>query len=153
MVSRVDFERAIDGAATADCRELEDRFSKAAEIAKRDGNEQEAIVYAALSALCGFHFKPNDIHDPYGPMLQFEGKRSAIPEDFRATKDAVATMAETATDTTLKARLSDVAWLLNRRRVDLGLAAISAYCETVSSVATGAKRDSVREAGVISEAI
>ncbi len=140
MVSRVDFERAIDGAATADCRELEDRFSKAAEIAKRDGNEQEAIVYAALSALCGFHFKPNDIHDPYGPMLQFEGKRSAIPEDFRATKDAVATMAETATDTTLKARLSDVAWLLNRRRVDLGLAAISAYCETVSSVATGAKR-------------
>ncbi|MGO7170135.1 hypothetical protein AB9F47_24130 [Rhizobium leguminosarum] len=140
MLDGVDVQRAIDGAAGADCREYQDLFSKAAEVAGEDGNESNAVVYAALSALCGFHFRPNDVNDPYGPMVQMEGRRSAIPEDFRATADVVAMMAETATDTTLKARLCDVAWLLNRRRVDLGLAAISAYCQTVRHVATGAKK-------------
>ncbi len=76
----------------------------------------------------------------HGPMVQMDGRRSVIPEDFRATADVVATMAETVNDTTLKARLSDVAWLLNRRRVDLGLAAISAYCQTIRNVAAGAKK-------------
>ncbi|WP_429931405.1 DUF7380 domain-containing protein [Agrobacterium vitis] len=140
MLGGVEFERAIDGAATADCREYQALFSKAAEVAIRDGNENGAVVYSALSALCGFHFRPNDINDPFGPMVQMEGRRSAIPEDFRATADVVAMMAETANDPTLKARLCDVAWLLNRRRLDLGLAAISAYCQTVREVAAGAKK-------------
>ncbi|HCL63815.1 MAG TPA: hypothetical protein DIC56_03015 [Rhizobium sp.] len=137
MLDGFDFEHVIKTAAVADCHEYQSLFSKAAEVAERDGTENYAVVYAALSALCGFHFRPNDVNDPYGPMVQMDGKRSAIPEDFRGNADVVALMAETATHSTLKARLSDVAWLLNRRRVDLGLAAISAYCQTVRDVAAG----------------
>lgn len=140
MLDGIDFERIIKTAGAADCHEYHDLFLKAAESADGNGNENCAVVYAALSALCGFHFRPNDVSDPYGPMVQMDGRRSAIPEDFRGTADVVALMAETATDTTLKARLSDVAWLLNRRRVDLGLAATSAYCETIRDVGTGARK-------------
>lgn len=140
MLDSVDFEHVINGATDADCHEYQNLFSRAAEAAVGNGNENSAVLYAALSALCGFHFRPADVNDPYGPMVQMDGRRSAIPEDFRATADVVAMMAETASDTTLKARLSDVAWLLNRRRVDLGLAAISAYCQIVRDVATGAKK-------------
>lgn len=140
MLKGVDFQSVIEGVAAADCREYQGLFSKAAEVSGEDGKENYAVVYAALSALCGFHFRPNDVNDPYGPMVQMEGKRSAIPEDFRAAADVVAVMAETSTDKTLKARLCDVAWLLNRRRVDLGLAAISAYCEIVRDISTGAKK-------------
>lgn len=140
MLEGVNFERAIEGATAADCREYQDLFSRAADVAGETGNENHAVIYAALSALCGFHFRPNDVNDPYGPMVQMEGRRSATPADFRAKADVVAMMAETATDTTLKARLCDVAWLLNRRRVDLGLAAISAYCQIVRDVATGTKK-------------
>ncbi len=61
----VDFEQIINGAAAADCREYQDLFSKAAEVAEGDGNENYAVVYAALSALCSFHFKPNDVNDPW----------------------------------------------------------------------------------------
>ncbi|MBW8301289.1 MAG: hypothetical protein K0M60_16960 [Hydrogenophaga sp.] len=146
MFDGLEFEQVIKTAATADCHEYRGLFSKAAEVAERDSNENYAVVYAVLSALCGFHFRPNDVSDPYGPMVQTDDKRSAIPEDFRANADVVALMAETATDPTLKARLSDVAWLLNRRRVDLGLAAISAYCQTVRDVAAGVRKFPFEEA-------
>lgn len=137
MLEGLDFESIIRGGPAADCREYEHRYSKAAQEASTGGDQNSAAVYAALSALCGFHFRPNDINDPYGPMVQMNGKRSAIPEDFRASAEVVAKLAERTEDVTLKARLSDVAWLLNRRRVDLGLTSISAYCQTVREVGAG----------------
>jgi len=140
MLNDFDFEQVIRGVAAADCRAFQDSFGKAAEEAVRTGDKDHAAVFAGLSALCGFHFKPNDVNDPFGAMVQMDGKRSAIPVDFRATADVVALMAERATDAALKARLSDVAWLINRRRVDLGLAAIRAYCQTVRDVAVEARQ-------------
>jgi hypothetical protein len=139
MLEGLDFEQIIRESPAADCREYQDMYSKATKIAAESGDQNSAAVYAALSALCGFHFRPNDVNDPYGPMVQMDGKRSAIPEDFRASADVVAMMAERATDVVIKARLSDVAWLLNRKRVDLGLAAISAYCQTIRDVAAGVR--------------
>ncbi|MCD2180274.1 DUF4209 domain-containing protein [Rhizobium sp. C1] len=140
MISELDFENVIAGAATADCREYRDLYWDASKTAEDDGRKEDAIVYAALSALCGFSFRPNDVNDPYGPLVQMDGRRSAIPEDFRREADVVAALAEAVTDSTLKARLCDVAWLINRRRADLGVAAISAYCQTVREIGTEAKK-------------
>ncbi|MGR9190530.1 DUF7380 domain-containing protein [Rhizobium leguminosarum] len=139
-VEKVNFDEVIKGIPSADCREYQGSFVTATERAKSEGNESAASVYAALSALCGLHFRPGDVNDPFGPMIQIEGRRSAIPSDFRSSASAVAMMAERTSDVALKARLSDVAWLLDRRRVDLGLAAISAYCQTVRDVAAGARK-------------
>ncbi|TBF14715.1 DUF7380 domain-containing protein [Rhizobium ruizarguesonis] len=140
MVEGFDFEQILNGTESADCREYQDLFSNAQGVAAENGNENAVTLYSALGALCGFHFRPDDVNDPYGPMVQMDGKRSPIPADFRPVADVVASMAETATNGTLKARLCDVAWLLNRRRVDLGLAAISAYCQIVRDVAAGTKK-------------
>ncbi|WP_432444771.1 DUF7380 domain-containing protein [Rhizobium leguminosarum] len=140
MVEGFDFEQILNRTASADCREYQDLFSNAQSIAAGNGNDNAVTLYSALGALCGFHFRPDDVNDPYGPMIQMDGKRSPIPADFRPVADAVASMAETAADATLKARLCDVAWLLNRRRVDLGLAAISAYCQIVRDVTAGTKK-------------
>ncbi|WP_246651210.1 DUF7380 domain-containing protein [Rhizobium laguerreae] len=139
-IEKIDFDQVIKGIPSADCREYQNRFAEATERAKTEGDDSAASVYAALAALCGFHFRPTDVNDPFGPMIQMEGRRSAIPSDFRSSASAVALMAERTSDVALKARLSDVAWLLNRRRVDLGLAAISAYCQTVRDVAAGARK-------------
>ncbi len=140
MVDSIAFEQVLESAEIADCHDYQSRFLRAAEDASSQGAEDARIVYEALAAVCGFHYRPNDVNDPYGPMVQMDGRRSAIPEDFRPTRDAVARMAEIATDTTLKARLSDVAWLLNRRRVDLGLAAIFSYCQTIREVAAETRK-------------
>lgn len=140
MLEGFDFESIVRGSPAADCREYQDKYSKAAEQAGADSDEKSAAVYAALSALCGFHFKPGDVNDPYGPMVQMDGRRSAIPGDFRSSALVVAIMAERTEDVALKARLSDVAWLLDRRRVDLGLSAIVAYLQTVSEVGAGSRK-------------
>lgn len=139
-VEKLDFDWVIKGIPSADCQEFQEPFARATERAISEGDESAASVYAALSALCGFYFRPGDVNDPFGPMIQLEGRRSAIPDDFRACASVVAFMAERTAVVSLKARLSDVAWLLDRRRVDLGLAAISAYCQTVRDVAAGARK-------------
>lgn len=136
----VDFEQVIKNVTSADCHEYQSLFLKATEHATTHGDESAASVYAALAALCSLHFRPNDVNDPFGPMIQVKGRRSAIPDDFRSSATVVALMAERTSDVTLKARLCDVAWLLNRRRVDLGVAAISAYCQIVRDVAAGTRK-------------
>jgi len=139
-VAKVNFDQVIEDVPSADCQEFQAPFVTATKRAASEGDEGAAAVYAALAALCSFHFRPGDMNDPFGPMIQLEGRRSAIPDDFRACASVVAFMAERTSVVALKARLSDVAWLLDRRRVDLGLAAISAYCQTVRDVAAGASK-------------
>ncbi|WP_166926672.1 DUF7380 domain-containing protein, partial [Flavobacterium poyangense] len=56
MVRDVDFENVIHGAVSADIRNYENLFAKAEEVAEEKGNENHAVVYAVLRALCGFQF-------------------------------------------------------------------------------------------------
>jgi hypothetical protein len=85
------------------------------------------------------HFKPGQKNEPFGPMVTFaDGRRSAIPEDFRGARvDVLAYMAERATNRVLTARLSDVCWLLDRKRGTLGSLAISSYVEIVRKADVG----------------
>ena len=91
-----------------------------------------------LSAVCGMHFKPQDRNEPFTAMIAWaDGRRSAIPTDFREHVDLLADMADRATNTVLKARLSDVCWLLDRKRGKLANAAIAAYVEIIQKAARG----------------
>jgi hypothetical protein len=85
------------------------------------------------------HFKSEQKNEPFGPMVTFpDGRRSAIPEDFRgAHVDVLAYMADRATNPVLRSRLCDVCWLLDRKRGTLGTLAISSYVETVRKVDAG----------------
>jgi len=60
-------------------------------------------------------------------LAMADGRRSAIPVDFRDGHiDLLADMAMRAANPVLRARLADVAWLLDRRRGKLGGIAITA---------------------------
>lgn len=134
-LASVDFEAPLDGATTADCHELSDLYRAA--IQPSDGSTDSvdtptSRVFTMLSAVAGMHFKPQERNEPFGPMVAFaDGHRSAIPSDFRSHVDLLADMAERASNPVLRARLSDVCWLLDRKRGNLAIGAIAAYTDIV----------------------
>jgi hypothetical protein len=138
----LDFEAPIAASTTADSRELGDLFHAAmkANEAAGDANTSAARVFSALSAVAGMHFKPHERNEPFGPMVTFtDGRRSAIPSDFRGEHaNLLADMATRTKNPVLRARLADVCWLLDRKRGNLGGLAVAAYVEAVEKVDSGA---------------
>jgi len=84
------------------------------------------------------HFKPQDSDEPFGPMLVLaDGRRSAIASDFRAHVSVLQTMASGASNPVLRARLSDLAWLLDRKQPAFGVEALKAYVDLVARIEAG----------------
>ena len=124
------FEAPIATSTAADAHDLGDAFHAAAKAAEEDTppNGRAVRVFTMLSAATHMYHRPEHRDAPYGAMMQWEDRRTAIPEDFRGEPVAVlAYMAERATHPALRARLSDVAWLLDRKRHQLADIAIQAY--------------------------
>jgi hypothetical protein len=134
-IADFDFEAPIAGSTTADCGELSDLYRAVSQSQSADGGEDDSPserVWSMLWALTGMHFKPADFNEPFGPMrVLADGSRSAIPSDFRDHIDMLEIMARTASNVVLKARLCDLTWLLDRKRYELGVAAINAYVNLV----------------------
>ncbi len=137
----LDFEAPIVGSQSADSNELSQQFRAAAESAAADGSPETpaARVFSMLAAVMGMHLKAQEPNEPFGPMVVWaDGRRSASPADFRGEPlDVLAQMAVCAKHPVLRARLADVCWLLDRKRVQLGMTAISAYVEIVKQVDGG----------------
>lgn len=135
----VDFEAPIKKAKTADTHELSDIFQKAIRVTDQTpGRPIDASdrVFSMLSAATGMHFTPEHRNEPFSPMAVLsDGRRSPAPEDFRgAPLDVLANMAERATNSVLRARLSDLVWLLDRKRGNLGSLALTSYVEVIRNV-------------------
>jgi hypothetical protein len=143
----LEFEAPIAGSEAADCSELTDLYRVASQaFAAPPGatDTPTARIWDMLWALTSLHFKPADINEPFGPMLVLlDGSRSATPSDFRGHIDMLADMAENTSNLVLKARLSDVCWLLDRKRAALGQSALSTYAEIVQKIGAGELRFSV----------
>ena len=117
---------------------------------RRSGREPEtpaARVFSMLAAVTGMHLKAQEPNEPFGPMVVWaEGHRSAAPGDFRGEPvEVLAQMAARAKHPVLRARLADVCWLLERKRAQLGMTAISAYVEIVKQVDSGALKFQFRQ--------
>ena len=140
-VESLDFEVPIAGCLTAEADELGDRFQLALPTHDNEQPAEDAAarVFRMLSAVLGMHFRPEQRNEPFGAMMVLaDGRRSPIPEDFRgAPLIALAEMAERATNPVLRARLSDVSWLLDRKRGQLATAAVSSYVEIVRKIDSG----------------
>lgn len=88
-----------------------------------------------LAGVTGFHFKPTNRYAPYSAMMTMGDRRSPIPEDFRGEPIFVlADAADRAVNPVLRARLSDICWLLERSRHGTGRAAVSSYGEIVGAL-------------------
>jgi hypothetical protein len=137
----LDFESPIAGSTSADTSELSEQFQAAMQPADKTAQPPDTPtnrVFTMLSAVTGMHFKPEERHEPFGPMVIFaDGRRSAIPSDFREHVELLAEMAKRAKHPVLRARLADVCWLLDRKRGNLGSLAVNAYAETVQKADRG----------------
>jgi hypothetical protein len=140
-IAGLDFEAPINGATTADCNELSNVYRAAVRLSEGSAEPPDTPavrVFVMLSAVTGMHFKPEERNEPFGPMVVFgDGHRSAVPSDFRSHIDLLADMAERARHSVLRARLSDVCWLLDRKRGKLALAAVAAYTDIVQKTDNG----------------
>lgn len=137
-----DFEGPIAGSVSVESYQLSEAYRCAAQAAgagETAPDTPESRLFVMLSAITGMHFKPHEREEPFGPMLAMaDGRRSAIPVDFHDGHiDLLADMAMRAANPVLRARLADVAWLLDRRRGKLGRIAITAYLDTIEALEAG----------------
>ncbi len=138
-VSQIDFEEPIRKSDSADATVLGDIYRRILEEPQFSSESAALRIYSMLAAVMGMQFKPNEPNDPFAAMVVWaDGRRSAIPADFRGTVDVLAEMAERAKHPVLRARLADLCWLLDRKRGRLGVTAATAYVEVVSKIDSGA---------------
>lgn len=137
-VSQVQFEELVRQSDSADAAELGDLYRSALPNTPPEPETPAFRVYSLLAAVMGMQFKANEPNDPFAAMVVWaDGRRSAIPADFRGTIDALAALAARAENAVLRARLADLCWLLDRKRGRLGVTAAKAYVEVVSQVDAG----------------
>jgi hypothetical protein len=142
MVSQEDFaavdvEGPISASPSVDSTKLAHAYSEAL---RAIGQEDVAArrVYELMEALLHLHFKPNDRSEPYGPLFVSEGRRSMVPDDIRGQQTLVlATVAPSLRNPGVRARLSDVVWLNDRKQVEAGRVAIASYRTAIEEVAAG----------------
>ncbi|WP_448097650.1 DUF7380 domain-containing protein [Luteibacter yeojuensis] len=118
----------------------------ALELAALEGNERtgaRARVLTTLASALEMHARLERPREPYGPQMEWDNKRTAIPTDW--ADDAVevlVTLGTRATNPVIKARLFDIAWLVERRRVQTGHDAAAACLDVATGLREGTLRDS-----------
>jgi hypothetical protein len=137
-VASVAFEEPIAGSNTANSQTLARLYQATVRgLPETADNRQRRSVFSMLEGVLSMHPKINEPYDPYGPMMVMGDRRSAIPSDFRGHIDVLAEFARRATNPILRTRVSDVCWLLDRKRAPLGAAAIVGYVDIVDRIARG----------------
>jgi len=151
-VQALDFEAPIKGVTAAEANVLGDHFRAATPAEDTPSNR----VFSTLAAVTGMQFRPEEPQEPFVPLAVFaDGRRTAIPSDFFGEHvNLLAEIADRCTNVVLKARLSDVCWLLDRKRGDMGRLAVSTYVELVHQVDSGALKFGYDdETGVLEHAV
>jgi hypothetical protein len=138
----VDFDAPIAASTASEANDLGEKFRKASEASAKGGtaaDDPNARVFSMLAEVTGMYFKPEQRNEPFGPMLVLaDGRRSPAPEDFRGSPvEVLAYIAERTNNPVLRARLSDLCWLLERKSGQLGTLAVSSYIEIVQKIGSG----------------
>jgi hypothetical protein len=140
-VLAVDIDTPVAELRAVDPYQYSVKYSKALESeAGRDAlTAARRSTWAMLAAIMGMHMKPEDERQPFAAQITFgDGRRSAIPADFIGTpSEAMAEIATRAKHLAVRTRVSDVCWLLDRKRNHLGRAALAGYVEILGKLQSG----------------
>lgn len=103
-----------------------------------EGDAPERPLLEMLASVLCMHETPSRA-SPFGPvMVMADGTRSAAPDDFSGPLVEVVVAARGRLNHPVaRARLAHLAWFLERRRRDEGLAALHAYIEIIESLDHG----------------
>src|SRR5579862_5932568 len=147
----VDFFKPIAAQDIVECLALSESFSRASAAAEEAADQPATRVFSVLAALSGFHFRPSDRAQPFGPMLDLGNRRSPIPADYRGTQcDALLRILHRIPNPGLRARVADTVWLNDRKQSTAARQAIEAYSEAVEGLATGKYRPRFQSPTVVS---
>ena len=124
-----DCQRILDESSGDGYTSLYQAFSTVARKSLDDGNPKQAKIYWLLADACSMMLSPDSKNEPFKPLAVFHGRRSAIVDDF--SEEDISFFSAIITDVTdsrLKARLADLAWLkASKKDLKNALAAIDAY--------------------------
>ena len=137
-LDQVTLEAPILNCESFDHHELSACYRGAAEKSEQEGRPDEAMVYKLIHSLLDMHFKPVDRAEPFGPNFVFDGRRSLIPQDIPGElAAALGNHASNLKHPVLRARIADIAWIVNRRLAAVAATAIGGYCESVEALRAG----------------
>ncbi|MEP3630166.1 MAG: DUF4209 domain-containing protein [Hyphomicrobiales bacterium] len=138
----VEFEECLTANDVASLEALTDCYKSAYDLHKKlASKETEAAVrvFAMLKAATNLYFKPEEQNAPFAPVIVMaDGSRSPSLEDFRGLPlQSLAKAAEKASQPLLAAHLSDMCWMLERSRYQLGTKAVEKYLEVFNQIENG----------------
>ncbi len=130
-----DINAPLAAAKTIDCTEASSLLGAAANAAEAVQRHAEYRAYSMLGSIASFYFKPENQAEPYGPMMRFEGKRTAQPDDFsKAIAQMLAAQLERVSHPGLRARLADLVWIVDRKQHAAAAEAVAAYAAIVDAL-------------------
>lgn len=106
-------------------------FNEAASDASKNGFEVESRALKLLADASTMFLRPESLNNPFGPLAEFNNKRSALPQDFGQSDLVEMGKAALLIDEPwLRARLADIVWLSGKPRdVKFGKLAYQAYTQ------------------------
>jgi hypothetical protein len=128
------FNAALNVVASVACFDINRRLNEFRAVAE----QQHQPALALLAGLSNYHFDPDNRTEPFRPMMVFGDRRSLVPTDLLPDQiTELYQVAPSVMNIGLRARIADVVWVLQRRRMDMAELAIQSYCECVISVRDG----------------
>lgn len=123
------WRKVLDSAEREGYSSMWQAFSGVAQQAINDSQNERGKVLWLLADICSMMLSPKSQNEPFKPIFVIEGKRSILSEDFSESDIQFFTDILDAVDEPwLKARVSDVLWLLKKpRESQFALSAIDAY--------------------------
>ncbi len=128
----VDFEAPIQDSKSVNCMKLASKFQRAALEQEKAGNPVAEKVYSRLGEILSIHLNARDKLEPFVSIWKTNNQRSMTSSDLAGENSrALAEIAPNTTNHGLRARLSDIAWLNDRKMANMAKLAIHSYCEAV----------------------
>ncbi|MDQ3743236.1 MAG: DUF4209 domain-containing protein, partial [Acidobacteriota bacterium] len=126
----VGWPEVIAGCEDKECAYFSSRLATRARDAEEAGDTKAGQVLALLSSLTSMYLKLDSPEEPFGPMMVFHDRRTAIADDFDEKQlDLLADVVAEVGDPELRARIADVLWL-RRRDHRMAELAVSSYIES-----------------------
>jgi hypothetical protein len=129
----------LEGLRKSDSHAMEMVLNEQLHYANEAGDEAAQRALRVLARLCAFHLQVEDRGPSFVPRRYAPERRSYEPADFRGEQNDVLTgIISSIHHPALRARVADVVWFNDRRKLKAGVDAVSAYCEVAERRISGA---------------
>lgn len=109
------WREALQAASREDYSTMWQQLSSEARKATEEGRLEIGKVLWLLADACSMMLKPDSLNEPFFPFMVMDGKRSAVPEDFKEEDiEFFSEIISLIDDSKLCARISDLLWLLQK---------------------------------------